>query len=314
MKKSMIGAVIGACLLAAPAFAHVTLERAEAPAGAGYKAVLRVGHGCDGKATRTLRVQLPDGFYNAKPMPKADWQIETVTAAYSQPFDNHGTPMTEGVREIIWSGGELPDAWYDEFVLRGTVGPEVAPGTVLYFPVVQECDDAKQEWIDVTGAEGVDNPAPGLTVTAGKQAAHAGGGQDAALMLGDLAIEGPFTRATLPGAKVAGGYLTVTNDGGQDDRLVSASTPAAQSVEIHEMTMQGDVMKMRELPDGLPIRSGQTVALKPGGYHLMMLELKQPLTEGGTVPVTLTFERAGTIEVPLAVGAPNAKGAGHAGH
>lgn len=128
--------------------------------------------------------------------------------------------------------------------------------------------------------------------------------------LGALVIENPFSRASLPNQPVGGGFFTVTNTGTEDDRLIAASVAPemADHMEIHEMAMDGQVMKMRELPKGLPIAAGETVQLKPGGYHLMLMGLKQPLVEGETVAVTLTFEKAGSIEVPLAIGAPNAKG------
>jgi len=125
--------------------------------------------------------------------------------------------------------------------------------------------------------------------------------------IGDLTITGAFTRATLPNAPVGGAYLTITNGGTADDRLVSASTPAAGVTQIHEMKMDGDVMKMNELPDGLVIPAGQSVALEPGGYHLMLMQLTGPLVEGTTVPVTLTFEKAGSVEVEVEVGGIAAK-------
>lgn len=123
---------------------------------------------------------------------------------------------------------------------------------------------------------------------------------------GDLVISGGFSRATLPNAPVGGGYMTITNTGQSDDKLVSASTPVAGSVEIHRMTMVGDVMTMRQLMGGLPIPAGQTVTLKPGGYHLMFIGLTQRLTQGTTIKVKLTFAKAGTVEVPLVVGPINA--------
>ena len=149
--------------------AHATLETREAPAGSTYKAVLRVPHGCDGKATLKVRIQIPEGFYNVKPMPKADWTLETVKGAYAKAYDNHGTQLTEGVREIVWTGN-LPDAFYDEFVFRGTIDKAIPEGTVIYFPTVQECDGAAERWIEIP-AEGqkpddLEGPAPALTVKA----------------------------------------------------------------------------------------------------------------------------------------------------
>jgi len=129
-----------------------------------------------------------------------------------------------------------------------------------------------------------------------------------AVTLGALEISGAFSRATLPNAPVGGGYLSITNTGASDDRLVSVATPVAGTSQIHEMKMDGDVMRMNELPDGLAIPAGETVELAPGGYHLMFMDLQQPLVEGESFPVTLTFEKAGSVEVELQVGAPAAKG------
>lgn len=141
----------------------------------------------------------------------------------------------------------------------------------------------------------------------------------AEIALGDIAISGAFTRATLPNAPVAGGFLTLTNHGAEDDVLVSASADIARETQIHEMAMEGDVMKMRRLADGLLIPAGESVTLAPGGYHLMFMGLTTPLVEGTSVPVTLTFEKAGTITVELAVGgtaadAPAEDHSGHMGH
>jgi copper(I)-binding protein len=133
--------------------------------------------------------------------------------------------------------------------------------------------------------------------------------------VGALEISGAFSRATLPNAPVGAGYLTILNTGEQDDRLVSATSPVAGVVQLHEMKMEGDVMKMAELPDGIPVPAGSTVTLQPGGLHIMLMDLNQPLVEGSDVPVTLTFEKAGTIEVQLAVGAMNAdQASGHEAH
>jgi copper(I)-binding protein len=125
--------------------------------------------------------------------------------------------------------------------------------------------------------------------------------------VGAIEISGGFSRATLPGAPVGGGYITITNTGTEDDALIAASSPAAEDVQLHEMKMEGDVMKMNELPNGIPVLAGQTVVLEPGGLHLMMMGLKQPLVENESVPVTLTFAKAGTIEIVLLVGRANAK-------
>ena len=124
--------------------------------------------------------------------------------------------------------------------------------------------------------------------------------------LGSLEIGHPWARATPPSAMAGGGFLTVTNKGSEPDRLISAKSPAAARVEIHEMKMDGNIMRMRELEKGLEIPPGATVTLAPGGFHLMMMELKGPLTKDSKVPMTLTFEKAGVIEVELAVEAMGA--------
>jgi copper(I)-binding protein len=133
----------------------------------------------------------------------------------------------------------------------------------------------------------------------------------AAITAGDLEISGAFTRATLPNAPVGAGYLTITNKGAADDRLVSATSTVAGTTQIHEMKMEGDVMKMNELRDGVVIPAGGSVTLEPGGLHIMFMQLKQPFAEGSTIPVTLTFEKAGSVEVELAVGAINADEPAH---
>jgi periplasmic copper chaperone A len=125
-----------------------------------------------------------------------------------------------------------------------------------------------------------------------------------------IVVEKPFSRATPGGAQVGAGYMTITNKGTAADRLVSVSSPAAGKVQIHEMSMQDNVMKMRELTGGLQIEAGKTVSLSPGGYHLMMIELKAPLKAGDKVPVTLTFEKAGKVEVTLDVQAIGGQPAG----
>lgn len=119
--------------------------------------------------------------------------------------------------------------------------------------------------------------------------------------LGPLVIDHPWTRATPKGAPVAGGYLKVTNTGTTPDRLTGGSADVAKRFEIHEMSMDGGVMKMRELKNGLEIAPGATVELKPGSYHIMMMNLSRPLAKGDRVKGSLTFEKAGKIDVEFAV-------------
>lgn len=119
--------------------------------------------------------------------------------------------------------------------------------------------------------------------------------------LGALEITHPHARATPPNAPVSGGYLTIRNTGKEADRLISASADFAERAEIHEMRMDGDVMQMREIEDGLEIPAGGEVTLKPGGFHIMFIGLDGRLLDGETRPATLTFEKAGSIDLEFAI-------------
>jgi copper(I)-binding protein len=118
---------------------------------------------------------------------------------------------------------------------------------------------------------------------------------------GDLVVSQAWSRATPGGAKVGGGYLTIDNKGSAPDRLIGGSADIADRVQIHEMATNNGVMTMRPLDNGLSIEPGKTVKLAPGGYHLMLLDLKSPLKQGDKVPVTLEFEKAGKVRLSLDV-------------
>ena len=129
--------------------------------------------------------------------------------------------------------------------------------------------------------------------------------------VGDLVIGHPWSRATPAGAKVAAGYLKITNNGTEADRLVAVSAEIAAKGEIHEMAVDDKgVMTMRPLADGVEIPAGETVELKPGSFHLMFMPLGQPAVEGERFKGTLTFEKAGTVDVEFAV---ESMGGGHGG-
>jgi periplasmic copper chaperone A len=115
--------------------------------------------------------------------------------------------------------------------------------------------------------------------------------------IGNLVVTQAWSRATPGGAKVGGGYLTITNKGSTPDRLIGGSSQVAAKVQLHEMSMSNGVMTMRPLEQGLVIEPGKTVKLSPGGFHLMLLDLKGSLKQGEKVPVTLEFEKAGKISV-----------------
>jgi hypothetical protein len=129
-----------------------------------------------------------------------------------------------------------------------------------------------------------------------------------------MMIDNAWSRATPPGATVGAGYFTVTNKGSAPDRLIGVTSTAADHAEVHEMTMKNGVMTMRPLANGIEIKPGETVQLKPGGNHVMMFGLKQPLKAGEKVRGTLTFEKAGTVDIEFAVqgiGGPAPGGAMH---
>lgn len=325
----LIGAGLAALSMAAwqsAALAHVTLAIKEARANTYYKAVLQVPHGCDGEATQSIRVQIPEGVIGVKPMPKPGWTLTVTRGAYAKSYQNHGQAVTEGPKEITWSGGTLSDDNYDEFVFTSYLAGDFRPGQAVYFPTMQQCTKGQVSWADIPAAQqnphDLKSPAPALRiaadgVTTGQaQGDHAGmksmssapaAGADV-FKVGDLVVASPWTRATPGGAKVAGGYLKVTNNGKSPDRLVKATASIADRMEIHEMSMVDGVMKMRPLASGLTIKPGETVELKPGGFHLMFMDIKQPLKQGDVVKATLTFEKAGTLEVPFNVNAVGATG------
>lgn len=121
------------------------------------------------------------------------------------------------------------------------------------------------------------------------------------VMVGNLKISNPWARATPKGASVGGAYMTIINTGNVPDRLLGGSSDASNHFEIHEMSMENGVMKMRPLGKGLEIKSGQTVEFKPGGYHVMFVGLKAQFEEGQHIKATLQFEKAGNIGVDFAV-------------
>ena len=131
-----------------------------------------------------------------------------------------------------------------------------------------------------------------------------------------ILVERAWTRAVGATAPTAAGYMTVTNRGGTPDRLVSARSPMARSVEIHDSSVADGVMRMRPLPDGVALPPGATLRLAPGGLHLMLIAPTGGFTRGGRVPVTLSFDRAGDVTVELEVAAAGARDApgGHGGH
>ncbi|MDQ0320432.1 uncharacterized protein YcnI/copper(I)-binding protein [Pararhizobium capsulatum DSM 1112] len=295
---------------AASAFAHASFENDKAVSERGFKAILQIPHGCDGKPTNEVQVKLPEGFVFAKPQPKAGWTLEIIKGDYQKTYDDHGKPVKSGPLEIRWKGGELPDEYYDTFVISGRISG-FDKETEIAFPVIQLCGtDGKVTWDQIPAAgqsaHDLKSPAPTVTVIPASAAdEHAGHGSAAGaadeVKVGSLELSAGSVKAMVPGAKVGGGGLVIHNGGAEDDRLVSAESPAAGRVELHEMSMENDVMKMRKIEDGIVLPAGETVEVD-GKLHLMFLDVAKPFAKGDSVKVTLTFEKAGKVDYTLPVG------------
>ena len=162
---------------AGAAFGHIVLEDQAALAGRSYKAVFKVGHACEGSPTTAIRVTMPAGFTGAKPMPKAGWKLDIKTAKLAMPYDNHGKLVTDDVSEITWTAISkddwLPEAYYDEFVLRGGLPQKDG---AMWFKVLQTCDKGSNDWSQIPAA-GVDahslkSPAALLEIIPSGSAGH----------------------------------------------------------------------------------------------------------------------------------------------
>ncbi|KZB97708.1 hypothetical protein AU375_06037 [Methylobacterium radiotolerans] len=315
--KTLVSAALGLGLLASAAQAHAVLERKQAAPGTSYRGVVQIMHGCNGKPTTRVSVTIPEGLIGAKPMPKPGWTLTTARGPYAKTYASHHGTVSEGVTAITWSGGSLPDDQVDEFTFLAQVAGTFEPGATVYVPVQQDCAEGSYAWSEIPkagqDAQDLKAAAPSFRIV---QVAQAGGAPPAGtaaaattVKAGDLTIETPWLRATPNGAKVAGGYVRITNTGRAPDTLTGATVPFAKSSDIHSMSMEGGVMKMAPVTNGLTIKPGETVELKPGGYHLMFEDLTGAPKAGETVAGTLTFQRAGAVPVtftvaPIGAGAP----------
>ncbi len=170
-------AACAAAVCASSAWAHVTLADQAALASTTYRATLRVGHGCEGAPTTAIRVSMPAGFTGAKPMPKPGWTLAVSTGPLATPYDDHGTQVTQGVTAITWTaspGNALPDAHYDEFVLRGGLPATAGP---MWFKVLQSCAQGQTDWAEIpaTGSStrGLKSPAALLEIIPSEHVGHA---------------------------------------------------------------------------------------------------------------------------------------------
>jgi periplasmic copper chaperone A len=159
-----------AALATSPAGAHVELEGGQAAIGVDYKAVFIVPHGCAGSPTIKLRVQIPEGVIATEAKPIDGWQVDTVKGKYASEYDVKGAKVSEGIKEVDWSGGKLPDKTRQDFVIETYLTDGLKPNTTLYFPVVQECEQGVSRWIEIP-PEGAAHahegkwPAPGVKLT-----------------------------------------------------------------------------------------------------------------------------------------------------
>jgi periplasmic copper chaperone A len=284
MKNLIATKIVAACagsIWATAAFSHISLENKSAAAGSSYKAVFQVGHGCDGSATKGIAVDIPSGFRGTKPMPKAGWTVTTQVSKLASPYESHGKQVLEDVTRVSWVAdskkASLPDAQFDQFTMRGNLSEATGP---MWFKVLQTCEKGSTHWREIPSAgvstAGLQSPAPMLLVTS---AVAVPALSLVAAANEPITVSNGWVRATVAGQKGSGAFMKITVKEGT--RLTSVSSPVAGVAEVHEMKMEGDVMKMRAVPM-LDIPAGGTVELKPGGYHLMLMDLKQALPVGST--------------------------------
>jgi periplasmic copper chaperone A len=157
-------------MVASPASAHVLLEGKQAAVGSVYEAVFVVPHGCKGSATTKLRVQIPEGVIATEAKPASGWSVETVKGKYAGEYDYNGAKVSEGIKEVAWVGGKLPDKTRAEFVIETYLTDGLKPNTTLYFPVVQECETGVSRWIEIPSDGATHShegkwPAPGVRLT-----------------------------------------------------------------------------------------------------------------------------------------------------
>jgi len=278
--------LVGAATVSAAASAHVTLPPGGATAGDSYAAAFRVGHACSGaRSTTGITVRVPDGFSVQKAEPRPGWTLTTSPGTVSWRADS--------------APSALPAAERAEFVVRGTLTSKPGP---LWFKVLQSCDVGSADWAEVPAAASDKPafPAARLDVLAPGVAA--------------VDVRDAWVRFAVKGQSGTGAFMTLAAPSGA--RLTGVSTPVAALAEVHEMKMEGDVMRMRAVAGGLELPPRQPVELKPGGYHVMLMDLKKALVVGETVPLTLEFVdaagRKGVARVAAPVRAAPAAGGGDA--
>jgi periplasmic copper chaperone A len=298
------------------ASAHVSLEAKQSKVGAGYKAVFGIPHGCEGQPTTEVSIDIPEGVIAVKPMPKPGWTLALQKGPYARSYKfYHGEARSDGVKRVTWSGGSLPDDYFDQFVLSTFIAGELEPGADLYFPVTQKCANGELHWSEVPAAgqdaHSLEHPAPGLALV-GDEEKHEHAAK-AAATAGPIEIDTPWSRPASAGGNGAG-YMKITNNGTEADELLGVSSDAAGRVEVHETSIDDKGVASMHKVDSVELKSGQSVELKPAGMHVMFIGLKEPLKEGGVLKAKLKFKNAGEVDVTFAVKASGGADAGAHDH
>lgn len=159
----VVGTVIVAT--ATPSWAHVSANPSSTSAGSYARIDFRLPHGCDGAATDTVEIQIPEGVVSLKPLNKAGWSVETEEVE-TAPYESNGQTLTKRIGVVRWTGGNLPDSQFDDFAISAKF--PATPGVTLYFPTVQRCGSASESWVDLPGVDGAEpeHPAPALELVA----------------------------------------------------------------------------------------------------------------------------------------------------
>jgi len=283
-------------LLSGNAQAHAVLVVPSAEAGTYYKGAIRIGHGCEGTATTGIRMTIPAGFEDAKPQPKSAWNVSSKKAKLAQPYVSHGKIFTEDVVELEWKANTkeaaLPDGSFDEFAFM-TKLPEKTGA--FWLRVLQTCEKGQNDWAEIpaagTSTKGMKMPAALLVIKAEDSS-------NVALANANVTISDSWVRPTVAGQKATGAFMKITAK--ENSKLLSVSSPVAGVAEVHEMKMEKDVMRMSAIPS-LDLPAGKAVELKPGSYHIMLMDLKSPVEKGAKLPLTLKFQDAkgGKFQVDL---------------
>ena len=299
------------------AHSHAVLTDSSAAPGSYYKGAVRIGHGCDGSSTTGVKVFVPVGFEGAKPQAKSGWTISIKKAKLAEPYVSHGKSVTEDVVEIEWKANSkecaLADGVFDEFAFMTKLPEKIGAN---WLRVLQTCEKGQNDWAEIPSSgistKGLKMPAAFLNI-------KADGASIVTANTSNVAISDGWVRPTVAGQKATGAFMKITAK--ENSKLLSVSSPVAGVAEIHEMKMEKDIMKMAAIPS-LDLPAGKAVELRPGSYHLMLMDLKSPVEKGNKVPLTLRFQDAKggkfQVELMLETNMPNSSnapsGGGHQHH